>query len=48
MLFIKAKMEMMMTIPIHEDIMANNEIIKSWYSNLWEKEDSISNCQTFF
>ena len=34
MLFIKAKMEMMMTIPIHEDVNTNSENIKSWNSNL--------------
>ena len=34
MLIIKAKMVMMVTISIHEDINANHENIKSWNSNL--------------
>ena len=34
MLIIKAKMLMMMTIPIHEDVNTNSENIKSWNSNL--------------
>ena len=34
MLIIKAKMLMIMTIPIHEDVNTNSENIKSWNSNL--------------
>ena len=34
MLIIKAKMVMMVTISIHEDINANNDNIRSWNSNL--------------